>query len=137
VGAHASGALPIGDPNLDMNGLTALEYAVFLLIVVALVRPVGTYLALVFTGGRTLLDHALRPVERAIYRLTRVDPDHEMDWRECALSFVLFGAVGTAVLFLIPVMQPLAPWNNHADLSTTITPDLAFNTAVSFITTTT
>ena len=70
------------------------------------------------------------------HRLTGVDPRREIDWREYALSFVLFGVAGTAVLFLI-LLQPLVPWDNHAYLSTPITPDLAFNTAVSFATTTT
>jgi len=82
------------------------EYALFVLIVVALVRPVGTYLDLVFSGRRTPLVPALVPVERAIHRLAGVDPRRGMDWREYALSFVLFGVAGTAVLFLVLTLQP-------------------------------
>ncbi len=113
------------------------EFALFLLVVTALVRPVGGYLTRVFTGQRTWLDPALGPLERSIYRFARVDPRQQMDWRAYALAFVLFGVVGTVALFLLLVLQPLAPWNNHPYLTTPMTPDLAFNTAVSFSTTTT
>jgi len=113
------------------------EFVLFLLVVTALVRPVGGYLTRVFTGQRTWLDPALGPLERGIYRFARVDPRQQMDWRTYALSFVLFGVVGTVVLFLILVVQPLAPWNNRPSLATPLTPDLALNTAVSFVTTTT
>src|SRR5262249_665066 len=61
----------------------------------------------------------------------------EMDWREYALSFVLLGMVGALLVFLILLLQPLAPWNNGPYLTTPITPDLAFNVAESFTTTTT
>ncbi len=113
-----------------------LEDALFLLVVLALVRPIGAYLMRVFGGHRTVLDPALVPVERLIYRVARVDARREMDWREYALAFVLFGVAGTALLFVILVAQPLYPWNNHASLTTPMTPDLALNTAVSFSTTT-
>jgi len=113
------------------------EYTLFVLIVVALARPVGSYLTHVFTDQRTLLDPLLRPLERGIYRACGVDPRRRMDWREYALSFALFGVVGTAFLFVILMAQVLAPWNNHANLTTPMTADLAFNTAVSFVTTTT
>jgi len=113
------------------------EDALFLLVVLALVRPTGAYLMRVFGGHRTVLDPALVPVERLIYRVARVDARREMDWREYALAFVLFGVAGTALLFVILVAQPLYPWNNHASLTTPMTPDLALNTAVSFSTTTT
>jgi K+-transporting ATPase ATPase A chain len=113
------------------------EFALFLLVVTALVRPVGGYLTRVFTGQRTWLDPALSPLERGIYRFARVDPHQQMDWHAYALSFVLFGVVGTLLLFGILVVQPLAPWNNHPYLTTPMTPDLALNTAVSFVTTTT
>jgi potassium-transporting ATPase potassium-binding subunit len=116
---------------------TILEYGLFLLIVGLLVRPVGVYLTRVFAGSRTFMDPILVPVERTIYRLARIEPTRQMDWREYAISFVVFGTVGTLLLFVILLLQPLAPWNNHAYLTTPITADLAFNTGVSFSTTTT
>jgi len=101
----------------------------FLLIVTALVRPAGTYLALVFTGGRTWLDPVARPVERALYRLARIDSERQMTWAEYATAFVVFGLAGTLVLYAILRVQ--------APLATPLTPDLAANTAISFSTTTT
>jgi K+-transporting ATPase A subunit len=101
----------------------------FLLIVTALVRPAGTYLALVFTGGRTWLDPIAQPIERALYRLARVDAALEMTWAEYATAFVVFGLAGTVVLYAI--------LRSQAPLATPLTPDLAANTAISFSTTTT
>jgi K+-transporting ATPase ATPase A chain len=123
---------------MSQTAITVTEFAVFMLVIVLLVRPVGTYLLRVFEpGGRTWLDPMMRPAERAIYRICRVDPTHEMGWGEYALAFVLFGIAGTAVLFLMLLLQPLVAWNNGPYLTSHITPDLALNAAVSFVTTTT
>jgi K+-transporting ATPase ATPase A chain len=84
-----------------------------------------------------LLDPVLRPIERGIYRLSLIDPEREMTWTEYATSFVLFGIAGTLVLFIVLLVQPLLPAFNASYLTTTMTPDLAANTAVSFSTTTT
>jgi len=109
----------------------------FLVIVTLLVRPVGTYLWRVFTGQRTLLDRLLRPIERGIYTLSGVRADHGMTATEYALAFVLFGLVNTLLLYGILRLQWLLPSANAAALSTPLTPDLSFNTALSFSTTTT
>src|ERR1700682_6296358 len=114
-----------------------LQYGVFLLIVSALVRPLGSYMTRVFEGQRTWLDFLLRPLERLIYKLTGVDPTFEMNWKQYALSFVLFSLTGTVLLYLILRLQSLLPWYDAAHLTTPLTPDLAMNTAVSFSTTTT
>jgi potassium-transporting ATPase potassium-binding subunit len=116
-----------------------LQYAVFLAIVVALVKPLGGYLADVFEGKPTFLDFLLRRLERLIYRICRVEADNEMTWREYAASFVLFGAVGTITLFLIFRLQSFLPFYALTKdfLVTPLTPDLAMNTAISFATTTT
>ena len=72
-------------------GLSSLvQYALFLLVVAMLVKPVGGYLARVFGGENTFLDPALRPVEHLIYKLARVDPEQQMDWKGYAISFVGF-----------------------------------------------
>ncbi len=120
-----------------MSAAALTEYALFVLIVVALVKPLGSYLTRVFTGHRTFLDPLLRPVECRIYRLAGVDATHEMGWAEYALSFLVFGLAGTALLFAILLLQSHYAWNNGAYLSTPMTSDLALNTAVSFATTTT
>jgi K+-transporting ATPase ATPase A chain len=120
-----------------MNIANLLQYAVFLVIITLLVKPVGGYLTRVFAGERTWLDFFLRPLERLIYRLTRVDPAAEMNWRQYALAFVLFSLAGTVLLYLILRLQSHLPWYDATYLTTPLTPDLAMNTAVSFSTTTT
>jgi K+-transporting ATPase ATPase A chain len=119
-------------------GLSSLlQYAVFLLVVALLVKPIGGYLMRVFNGEKTFLDPILRPVERLIYALARVDPKRETDWKGYATSFVCSGLAGTLLLYGILRLQYLLPWFFPAYHTTPLTPDLAMNTAVSFSTTTT
>src|SRR5271165_2557085 len=120
-----------------MSSSALLQYAAFLLAVTLLVKPVGRYMARVFTGETTLLDPLLCPVERLIYRLTGVKPQSEMGWQEYAGAFVVFGMVGTLLLYTILRLQQFLPWFYPAYMTTPMTPDLAMNTAVSFATTTT
>jgi potassium-transporting ATPase potassium-binding subunit len=115
-----------------------IQYLFFLLLVTALVKPAGGYLARVFDGGRTWLDCIMAPFERVIYWIGRVDPKKEMSWSEYALSFVVFSAVGTLILYGILRLQTFLPGGPPPSVLTTpITPDLAMNTAVSFSTTST
>lgn len=119
-------------------GLSSLlQYALFLLIVAVLVKPVGGYLSRVFSGERTLLDPALRPLERLIYKLARVDPEQDMDWKRYATAFVCSGLAGTLLLYVILRLQYLLPWFFPEYHTTPMTPDLAMNTGISFSTTTT
>lgn len=114
-----------------------VQYAVFLIVVTLMVRPVGGYLARVFSGERTLLDPVLVPVERGIYRLAGVDPSGEMDWKRYAGAFIRFGALGALLLYVLLRIQEELPWFQPAQETTPMTTDLAGNTAVSFATTTT
>src|SRR5271166_1628933 len=120
-----------------MSSSALLQYAAFLLAVTLLVKPVGRYMARVFTGEKTLLDPLLCPVERLLYRLTGVKRQPEMGWQEYACAFVVFGMVGTLLLYTILRLQRLLSWFYTAYMTTPMTPDLAMNTAVSFATTTT
>ena len=120
-----------------MSSSALLQYAAFLLTVTLLVKPVGRYMARVFSGERTLLDPLLCPVERLIYRLTGVKPQAEMRWTEYAQAFVVFGMVGTLLLYSILRLQRFLPWFFSSCMTTPMTPDLALNTAISFATTTT
>lgn len=120
---------------MTLQALT--QYGFFLLLVTLLVKPLGGYMARVLQGQRTLLDPVLRPVERLLYRVARVDAKQEMDWKEYAVSFVLFGFCGTVLLYIILRMQRFLPWFYPAHQTTPLTPDLSMNTAVSFATTTT
>jgi K+-transporting ATPase ATPase A chain len=94
-------------------------------------------MARVFQGQRTFLDPLLRPIERLLYQVARVDEQQEMDWKRYAVSFVLFGFCGTLLLYGILRMQRFLPWFFPAYQITPLTPDLSMNTAISFSTTTT
>lgn len=120
-----------------MSNESLIQYGLFLLIVGLLVKPVGTYLAHVFEGQKTFLDPPLRPIERFIYRLGGIQPEQEMDWKQYATAFVLFGLAGTVLLYVILRVQQWLPWFFPEYMTTPLTSDLAFNTAISFSTTTT
>ena len=114
-----------------------LQYVVFLLVIVVLWKPMGGYMARVFERQRTWPDALLLRVERAVYRLTGVDAQAEMSWKEYAAAFILFSGAGTLLLFFILRLQQVLPWSDPRYLTTPLTPDLAVNTAISFSTTTT
>jgi K+-transporting ATPase ATPase A chain len=111
-----------------------LQFALFCLILLALVRPVGVYLARVLEGQRTWLDPVLRPLERLIYRLSGVDASQEMNWRQYACALLGFSAVSLLVTYGIERLQGLLPWNPQHLAA--VGPDLAWNTAASFTTNT-
>ncbi len=119
--------------------LSIFQYIVFLAAVVALVKPLGGYMANVFEGKPTFFDFVLKPLENLIYKICRVDAESEMTWREYAAAFILFGAVGTFLLYFILRLQAFLPFYAATKdfLATPMTPDLEMNTAISFATTTT
>ena len=120
-----------------MDFYSAIQYVLFVAIVTALVRPLGGYMERVFSRKQTVLDRFCLPVERLIYRITFVAPDAEMTGKEYATCFVLFGLIGTFLLYAILRMQQHLPWFFPQYHTTPLSPDLALNTAISFSTTTT
>ena len=120
-----------------MDFYSAIQYVLFVVIVTALIRPLGGYMERVFSRKRTLLDRFFLPVERLIYRITAVSPDVEMSGKEYATCFVLFGFVGTLLLYGILRLQQFLPWFFPQYHTTPLSPDLALNTAISFSTATT
>jgi len=106
----------------------------FLLVIFALAKPLGVYMARVFSGEKTFFDAVARPVERLLYRLTGVDETRQMPWTEYAASMLLFSGVSMLVLYLIQRVQQWLPWNPQRLAA--VAPDLAFNTAASFTTNT-
>ena len=86
-----------------------LQFAVYSLILLATVRPVGIYLARVLEGERTWLDPVLRPFERLIYKLCGVNADKEMNWREYAFAMLGFSAVSMLLTYGIERLQALSP----------------------------
>ena len=110
------------------------QIGLFLLAIFAVAKPLGIYMARVFSGEKTFLDPIMRPVERLLYRVTGVDETREMPWKEYAISMLLFSGVSMALLYLIQRMQHRLPWNPQHLAA--VAPDLAFNTAASFTTNT-
>ncbi|MFZ1139709.1 MAG: potassium-transporting ATPase subunit KdpA [Candidatus Sulfotelmatobacter sp.] len=120
-----------------MDFYSAIQYVLFVVIVTALVKPLGGYMERVFSRKRTVLDRFCLPVERLIYRITVVDPEAEMTGKEYAACFVIFGLIGTLLLYAILRLQQFLPWFFPQYHTTPLSPDLALNTAISFSTTTT
>ena len=114
-----------------MSAFGILQIFAFVVLLVALTRPLGAYMARVFSGERTPLDPVLRPLERVIYSLIGVNPRYEMRWTRYTINMLLFNLCGIVIVYGILRLQHLHPWNptNAPDMS----PDLAFNTAVSFV----
>ncbi|MDP4002991.1 potassium-transporting ATPase subunit KdpA [Methylobacterium sp. NEAU K] len=117
---------------MTINGW--IQIALFCAIVLALVRPLGLYMTHVFTGERTFLSPVLGPVERGLYRVAGIRPDHEQDWQSYAVAMLLFHALGFLVLYGLLRLQTVLPFNPAGQGE--VAPDLAFNTAASFVTNT-
>ncbi len=117
---------------MTFNGI--LQIVVYLIVLVLLAKPLGTFMARVYTGERTFLDPILGPVERFIYRLMGVDPAQEMDWKVYAIAMLLFNLLGFLVVYALQRVQQLLPLNPQGMAA--VTPDSSFNTAVSFATNT-
>ncbi|MGA3125848.1 MAG: potassium-transporting ATPase subunit KdpA [Candidatus Korobacteraceae bacterium] len=118
---------------MTINGW--LQIAFFLLLILAVTKPLGIFMSHVFNREKTFLDPVLRPVERLIYRTTGVDEDHEMPWTEYAITMLLFSVVSMLLLYLIQRVQGFLPFNPQK-LGAVSPPSLAFNTAASFTTNT-
>ena len=107
-----------------------LQITIFLLVILALTKPLGVFMARVFSGEKTFLDPALRPIERGLYRLTGVDEKREMRWTEYTIAMLLFSGISMLLLYVIERVQQWLPWNPQHLAA--VAPDLAFNTAASF-----
>jgi len=110
------------------------QIVLFLALILAITKPLGAFMARVFSGERTFLDPVLRPIEQLLYRVTGVDEKHEMRWTEYALTMLLFSGVSMLLLYLIARVQLLLPWNPRQFAG--VGSALAFNTAASFTTNT-
>ena len=111
-----------------------IQIALFLGLVFLLTKPLGVFMARVFTGEKTFMDPVLRPMERMLYRLTGVNEHSEMRWTEYGIAMLCFSAVSMLLLYLLERVQQFLPWNpQHLGA---VPSDLAFNTAASFTTNT-
>jgi K+-transporting ATPase ATPase A chain len=126
-----------------MTALGLYQILFYFLVILALTKPLGVFMAHVFEGERTFLHPLLRPLERIIYRLSGVREEVEQRWTQYAGAVLAFSIAKFAFTYLIQRLQGFLPLNPQgfstaypAAGATALTPDLAFNTAVSFITNT-
>jgi len=117
---------------MTANG--TLQIAVFFLVVLALAKPVGAYMAKVFAGERTFLHPLLRPLERAVYKLSGIDETAEQSWKRYAGGVLIFSLVSLLLTYLLLRVQQWLPWNPQG--LGNVGPDLSFNTSASFTTNT-
>ncbi|HEY8032327.1 MAG TPA: potassium-transporting ATPase subunit KdpA [Methylocella sp.] len=117
---------------MTANGF--VQIALYCVVVTLLVKPFGFYMTRVFNGERTFLSPILRPVERIIYSLSRVNEREEQSWVGYGLAMLTFSLAGFLALYALQRLQAVLPFNpQHLD---PVGPDLAFNTSVSFVTNT-
>src|SRR3954454_24185145 len=111
-----------------------LQIVLYCAIIIALTPVLGSYMTRVFNGGRTWLSPVLRPLETLLYRSAGIDATREQHWLTYTVAMLLFHAAGFVALYALMRLQAALPFN-PAEQSN-VAPDLAFNTAASFITNT-
>src|SRR5690349_22296788 len=111
-----------------------LQILLFFAVILAITKPMGVFMAHVFNREKTFLDPVLRPVERVIYKLTRVDENREMHWTEYAVTMLLFSGVSMLLLYVLQRVQGHLPFNPQqlAGVDSNGFVASAFNTAASF-----
>lgn len=117
---------------MTANGI--LQILIFFGLVLLVVKPLGGYMAKLFTGERTFLAKVLGPIERLIYKTCGIDPKQEHHWTTYTVAMLLFNLMGMLVLFLLQRLQDVLPFNPQG--LGPVPPELSFNTAVSFVTNT-
>jgi potassium-transporting ATPase potassium-binding subunit len=116
-----------------MTSNAYLQLALYLAVLVALVKPLGAYMARVYEG-KVALERVLGPVERLVYRACGTAREAEMNWKAYALSMILFNLTGLLFVYALERLQFFLPLNPQGFVGPS--PDSAFNTAVSFATNT-
>jgi K+-transporting ATPase ATPase A chain len=117
-----------------MNLYNWLQLIFYFVVLLALAKPLGSFMAKVYQGERTFLDRVLGPVERFFYRISGVNPEEDMDWKTYAIAVMLFNVLGLLVVYTVQRLQSFLPLNPQG--LTAVSPDSAWNTAVSFATNT-
>jgi potassium-transporting ATPase potassium-binding subunit len=117
-----------------MTAINVVEILVYLAIVVALTPVLGGYMKRVFSDERTFLDPVLRPLERGIYRICGADASKDQGWVDWTITMLIVNAASLVILYLMQRLQHLLPLNPNRFGA--VSPDSAWNTAVSFTTNT-
>jgi|SRR5580658_831463 K+-transporting ATPase ATPase A chain len=117
---------------MTFNGI--VQIVLFCVVIIALVRPFGLYMTRVFEGEPTFLSPIIRPVERLLYWLAGVDVEAEQDWLIYGTAMLIFNLASALLLYAILRLQDRLPFNPQGIPA--LSPELALNTAVSFVTNT-
>ncbi len=117
-----------------MMSLGIYQVLLYLIVTLALVKPLGWYMAQVYQGKPCGLNSILSPVERLIYRICSIDPAQEMKWKSYLTAMLVFNLFGMLTVYLLQRLQGILPFNPQEFGQ--VPPDLAFNTAASFVTNT-
>jgi K+-transporting ATPase ATPase A chain len=119
-----------------MSALATLQLVLFFGVLLLLTKPLGSYMAKVIEGQRTFLHRVLGGLERATYRALGVDPEQDMKWTTYAIALLMFSLVSGLFSYGVLRLQGFLPLNPQGFGAKQMTPDLAFNTAMSFTTNT-
>jgi K+-transporting ATPase ATPase A chain len=114
-----------------MSHMSWIQPVLYFLVLFALIKPLGGYMAKVYQGERTIISPILAPVESLFYRLLGIRADDEMDWKTYTFAILWFSLFGFAAVFLLQLVQGRLPFNPQGLRG--VAPDLAFNTAASFV----
>lgn len=116
------------------TGISIGQITLLLGVLLALVKPLGAYMARVYTGRAPFLGRWLEPLERGLYRLAGIRPEEEMSWSAYAMALLIFNALGLAAVYTLLQLQGILPFNpQHVNA---LSWDQALNTAISFVTNT-
>jgi len=113
-----------------MNLFSWLQLILYLVVLLLLAKPLGSFMAKVYQGQRTFLDRVLGPIEQFIYRVSGVNPDEDMNWKTYAIAVMLFNVLGLLAVYALQRLQGVLPLNPEG--LGAVTPDSSWNTAVSF-----
>src|SRR5438477_4540101 len=119
-----------------MTSAGILQIALFFGLVLVCIRPLGAYMARIFEGQRTFMHPALRWLEVLTYKLIGVREEVEQRWTHYTASLLSFSIFGFLIVYLLQRAQAYLPFNPQNFGTPNVSPDLAFNTAVSFVTNT-
>jgi K+-transporting ATPase ATPase A chain len=117
---------------MSANGYFQLAF--YVVVLLALAKPLGAYMARVYEGRPAVLNRIGAPFERVLYKCCGIDPDREMRWTEYAVALMAFNILGLLVVYALQRLQGWLPLNPQGMAA--VSPDSAFNTAVSFATNT-
>jgi potassium-transporting ATPase potassium-binding subunit len=117
---------------MTANGI--LQIVLYFGLLFAAAIPLGYYMSRVYEGEKVFLSKIALPLEKLIYRCCRINSEEEMTWKEYSGGLLIFNLAGFLLLFLLQQFQGLLPFNPKGFQA--VPPDLAFNTAISFMTNT-